>query len=242
MRRIVLKVSGESFSRPGVSGIDADRVAYNARQIRMAHEMGREVAVVVGGGNLVRGSDFQKQGMGRATADQMGMLATVINGLALQDELERRHNVETRLMSAIHIGEVAEPYIRRRALRHLEKGRIVILAAGTGSPYFTTDTTAALRANEIRAGLLLKATKVDGVYDDDPARNPNAALYHRITYLDVINNRFRVMDSTAITLCMEYSLPILVFNLLEDGSVRRVLLGEDVGTLITDRFETRLRE
>jgi uridylate kinase len=239
VQRVVLKISGEGFGHPGESGVDLDRVAYIGRQIASARETGKEIAVVIGGGNLVRGAQFQSQGMERAAADQMGMLATVINGLALQDELERE-GVETRLMTAIHMGEVAEPYIRRRAVRHLEKGRTVIFAAGTGSPYFTTDTTAALRASEIGADVLLKATQVDGVYDDDPRTNPSALRYDRVTYMDVLNNRVRVMDSTAITMCMETSLPILVFDLWVDGNVQRVLSGEDLGTLISDESETKL--
>ncbi len=239
-RRIVLKISGEGFCPAGGSGIDLNRVAYITRQIVSVLSIGRQVIVVIGGGNLVRGSEFQKKGMNRSTADHMGMLSTVINGLALQDELERKCSVETRLMTALKMGEVAEPFIRRRAIRHLEKGRVVLLAGGTGNPYFTTDTTAALRGYELGADVLLKATKVDGVYSDDPNKNSEAVRYDSLTYLDVINNRYRFMDSTAITLCMEYSMPIVIFNLFDDGAVRRLLEGETVGTLITDKVESKL--
>ena len=230
-RRVVLKISGEGFCRAGVQGVDPVEVENVAHQILEARESGCEMAVVVGGGNLVRGVAFEKKGMNRPTADHMGMLATVINALALQDAIER-FGVDTRVMTALQMGEVAEPYIRRRAIRHLEKQRVVILAGGTGNPFFSTDTTAALRASEIKAEVLLKATKVDGIFDKDPHEHEDAIRFEKIDYLDVINNRYRVMDSTAITLCMEQQLPILVFNMRISGNIRRALLGEAVGTYV----------
>jgi uridylate kinase len=233
-RRILLKVSGDGFAAKGGSGLHGSALEALANQVLDAHALGVEVAVVVGGGNLVRGAHESSQlGIVRAAADQMGMLATVINGLALQDVIERRH-VQTRLMTAIEISDVAEPFIRRRALRHLEQKRVVILAAGTGNPYFTTDTAAALRAMEVQAQVLLKATKVDGVYSADPLVDPKAVRYDRLTYMEVLKDRLKVMDATAISLCMENNLPIVVFNLLEPGSVRRVVLGEKLGTVVGD--------
>ncbi|MDP7033726.1 MAG: UMP kinase [Planctomycetota bacterium] len=229
--RVVLKISGEGFCVAGNQGVDPVLVESVALQILDARAHGCEIAVVVGGGNLVRGAAFEKKGMNRASADHMGMLGTVINALALQDAVERQ-GVDSRVMTAIQMGEVAEPYILRRAIRHLEKKRVIILAGGTGNPYFSTDTTAALRASEIGAEILLKGTKVDGVYDKDPVLNEDACRFDEISYLDVINNRFRVMDSTAITLCMEQELPIRVFSLMTEGNIRRVICGEPVGTLV----------
>lgn len=240
-KRVLLKISGEGFCTEGGSGIDHSQLQSIAVQCRDVSALGVELGVVVGGGNFVRGQDMAKRGIGRATADYMGMLATVINALALMDALESL-GVVTRVQTAIHMADVAEPYIRRRAMRHLEKGRVVILAAGTGNPYFSTDTAAALRATEIGAEVLLKATKVDGVYSADPAAEPNAKLYRSLTYLDVINKGLRVMDATAITLCCEHSLPIVVFNLMVPGNVQRVICGEPIGTLIaSDEAIARFR-
>lgn len=230
-KRILLKLGGEALAMPGGFGIDPDKVAELAHKIKRVRDLGVQVAVVLGAGNIWRGSIGMQSGMDRATADYMGMLATVINALALQDALERT-GLDTRVQTAIEMKAVAEPYIRRRAIRHLEKGRIVILAAGTGNPYFTTDTAAALRAMEIDAEVLIKATKVDAVYDDDPFRNPDARRFAHLTYLEALNLRVGVMDSTALTLCMDNNLPIVVTNLWKDGSVESVVKGEDVGTTI----------
>ncbi len=230
-KRVLLKVSGEAFGGAGGYGIDPTVVERLARQAVRVSRSGVQLAIVVGGGNVVRGAAFSAKGMNRATADQMGMLATVINALALQDAIERL-GVDTRVMTAINMDDVAEPYIRRRCLRHLEKGLIVILAAGTGRPYFTTDTTAALCAMEIGAEILLKATQVDGIYTDDPKRNPKARRFEKVSYLDVLNKRLKVMDSTAISLCMEHALPILVFDLSRGGNIERAARGEHIGTLV----------
>jgi uridylate kinase len=230
-KRVLLKISGEGFCREGGGGIDHDRLLSIAEQCRDVNGLGVELGVVVGGGNFVRGQVMAQRGVGRATADYMGMLATVINALALMDALESM-KVVTRVQTAIHMADVAEPYIRRRAMRHLEKGRIVILAAGTGNPHFSTDTAAALRATEIGAEVLLKATKVDGVYSADPATSPDAQLYDALSYMDVIKRNLRVMDATAITLCREHNLPIVVFNLLVPGNVQRVICGEHIGTFV----------
>jgi uridylate kinase len=232
-KRILLKISGEGFCREGGHGIDSDEVKAIAETVQRIHTMGRELAIVVGGGNMVRGSQISQQGINRATADYMGMLATIINALALQDALERI-GVPTRVQSAIATSQIAEPFIRRRCLRHLEKGRVVILAGGTGNPFFTTDTCAALRAHEIGAEVLLKASKVDGVYTADPHRDPKAERFKRLSYLDVLNKKLKVMDATAITLAMEYSLPILVFNMKTKGGIERAVEGQDIGTLITN--------
>jgi uridylate kinase len=233
-RRVVLKLSGEAFAEPGVgSGIDADIVNQVAGEIaELIQSDGTEVGIVVGGGNMVRGAAFAAQGMDRSTADHMGMLGTVINALALQDAIERA-GVESRVQTAVSMQELAEPYIRRRAIRHLEKGRAVIFAAGLGAPYFTTDTTAAQRALEIDAEAILKATQVDGVYDSDPRTNPDAQRYDQIDFLSVLNQGLGVMDATAISLCMDNKLPIIVFELLRPGNIRKVVNGEDVGTLVT---------
>jgi uridylate kinase len=234
-RRVVLKISGETFTRPGERGICVDEVLRTARQIQQAQRLGCQMAVVIGGGNILRGSQFRTAGSAihEATAHYMGMLATVINGLALQDCLESLGE-QTRLMSAIRMDGVCEPYLRRRAWRHLEKGRIIILAAGTGGPFVTTDTAAALRARELEADILMKATRVDGVYSDDPEKNPHAVLYHELDFAKVLEQNLRFMDHTAITHCMEHHLPILVFNYQKEGNIQRAVMGERVGTLITD--------
>jgi len=228
-RRVLLKISGEALSRDGDFGICRDVLDGLVDEIAEIHELGVGLALVVGGGNFFRGAAAED--MDRVSADHMGMLATVINGLALQEALERR-NVETRVLSALEMRQVAEPFLRRRALRHLERGRIVILAAGTGNPYFTTDTAAALRAMEVKAEVLLKATKVDGVYTADPVKDPSAELLQQIDYLEVVERGLKVMDTTAITLCMENHLPIVVFNIREPGNIRRIILGERIGSLV----------
>jgi uridylate kinase len=232
-RRILLKLSGEALMGDRAYGVDPEFVASMARQVAEVHGLGVDVAVVVGGGNIFRGLAASAKGMDRATGDYIGMLATVMNGLALQDAMERE-GLQTRVMTAIAMNEIAEPYIRRRAVRHLEKGRIVVFVAGTGNPYFTTDTAAALRAVEIGAQVILKATKVDGIYDADPETNPNAVRYDTLTYGEVLAQRLQVLDATAVSLCMENDLPIVVFNLLTPGNIRRVALGEKVGTLVTN--------
>jgi uridylate kinase len=231
-RRVLLKLSGEALLGRGEWGIDHAVVDGICRQVIAARDLGVEVALVIGGGNIMRGSiEARREGVDRATADYMGMLATVINALALQNALEH-HGAFTRVMSAIEMHQVAESYIRRRAVRHLEKGRLVIFAAGTGNPYFTTDTAAALRAMEIGADVLVKATKVDGVYDADPVRNPKAVRFTELTYLEVLRRRLAVMDTTAISLCMDNNLPIVVFNLQKPGNLLRLLAGKRVGTLV----------
>ncbi len=230
--RILLKLSGEALLGDRQYGVDPAFCSFIARQLAHVRGLGVEVAIVVGGGNIFRGLAASARGMDRATGDYIGMLATVMNALALQDALEKE-GLETRVMTALTMNEVAEPYIRRRAVRHLEKGRIVILAAGTGNPYFTTDTAAALRAVEIGAEVILKATKVDGVYDSDPLKNPGARRYERLTYVDVLTDRLQVLDATAVSLCMENDLPIIVFDLNRPDNVRRVALGESVGTIIS---------
>jgi uridylate kinase len=233
-RRILLKLSGEALASPQGSGIDPQCARDIAMRVREVREMGVDVAMVIGAGNLWRGKAGLDMGMDRATADYMGMLATVINALALQDALER-NGVYTRVQSAIEMKNVAEPFIRRRAIRHLEKKRVVIFAAGTGSPYFSTDTTAALRASEIGAEVLLKATKVDGIYDSDPKKNPHAKRYSHITYLDALKGRLKVMDSTAFSLCMDNNVPIVVFDMFKGGNLKSVVLGRKVGTLVTEK-------
>jgi len=230
-KRILLKLSGESLAGDGNFGIDPLRAEDVAERVHEIHDMGIDVAIVIGAGNLWRGKRGLDRGMDRATADYMGMLGTVMNALALMDAMERRGLV-TRVQSAIEMHAVAEPYIRRRAIRHLEKGRVVILGGGTGNPFFSTDTAAALRAMEIGAEVVIKATKVDGVYDSDPKTNPNAVRFEHLTYMDTINRRLEVMDTTAITLCMEHNLPILVLNLWNPESLRLALHGEKTGTLI----------
>jgi uridylate kinase len=232
-RRVLLKLSGEVLMGERSYGIDPPVVDEIAEQIEEIHRLGPvELAIVIGGGNIFRGVAASAKGMDRATADYMGMLATVMNAIALQDGLER-HGVTTRVLSAIDMKEVAEPYIRRRATRHLEKGRVVIFGAGTGNPYFTTDTAACLRAMEIQAEVILKATKVDGVYDSDPMVNADAVKYDHLSYDQVIAQNLRVMDGTAIALCKENSLPIIVFNLKKRGNIRKAVLGEPIGTVIS---------
>jgi uridylate kinase len=231
-KRIILKVTGEVFAGPLEFGIDGKTVNAFAEEIKEVKEMGCELALVIGGGNIFRGAVASEMGMERASADTMGMLATVINSLALQDALEKL-GVSTRVLSAIEMRQVAEPYIRRRATRHLEKGRVVIFAGGTGNPYFTTDTTASLRAMEIGAEVILKATKVDGVYDADPFRVQGATRFDELTYIEVLNRELKVMDSTAISLCMDNDLPIIVFNIMVKGNIKRVVSGESIGTLVT---------
>jgi len=230
-KRILLKLSGESFMGTQDYGIDPATVDAIADQLAEVQGLGAQIAVVVGGGNIFRGMAASAAGMDRATADYMGMLATVLNSLALQDSLEKR-GVHTRVQSAIEMQSVAEPYIRRRAVRHLEKERIVIFAAGTGNPYFTTDTTAALRALEIHAEAIFKGTKVDGVYDSDPMLNPDAILLPELDYLEVIQRGLKVMDATAVSLCMDNGLPIVVFNLTIRGNIKRVLTGDRIGTIV----------
>src|SRR6202453_4776596 len=231
-RRIVLKLSGESFQGSLVSGIDAETVHAIAREVKEVSDLGIQMAIIVGGGNIFRGTRQKSLSIDRATGDYMGMLATVINGLALQDALEKQ-GVLTRLLSAIEMHEVAEPFIRRRAMRHLEKGRVVIFAAGTGNPFFSTDTAASLRAMEIKAHVILKATRVDGIYDADPEKVPSAKMFQHITYLDVLKKGLMVMDSTAISLCMDNKMPIIVFNMNVPGNLKRVVLGERVGSVVT---------
>ncbi len=230
--RVLLKLSGEAFMGDLEYGIDPEAVNSIADQLKEVHDLGLEVAIVVGGGNIFRGMAASARGMDRATADYMGMLATVLNSLALQDALEKR-DVYTRVQSAIGMQSVAEPYIRRRAVRHLEKGRVVIFAAGTGNPYFTTDTTAALRALEIHAEAIIKATRVDGVYDCDPLKNPEAVMYESLEYIEVISRGLKVMDATAVSLCMDNGLPIIVFNLTVPGNIKKVLCGESIGTVVS---------
>ena len=230
-KRILLKLSGESLASPNGFGIDPEQAEAIAERVKAVCKMDVEVAIVIGAGNLWRGKQGLDRGMDRATADYMGMLATVMNAMALMDALERT-GVYTRVQSAIEMRAVAEPYIRRRAIRHLEKGRVVIFGAGTGNPFFSTDTAAALRAVEIDASVLIKATKVDGVYDADPQKHPGAIKFDTLSYIDVLNRRLEVMDSTAISLCMENNLPILVVNLWDPSALERALRGEKVGTLV----------
>jgi uridylate kinase len=232
-RRILLKLSGESLQGPQGFGIHGETIQSISQELKEVHQLGVEIAIMVGGGNIFRGAR-QKGGIeiDRATGDYMGMLATVINALALQDALEKE-GVFTRVLSAIEMRQVSEPFIRRRAMRHLEKGRIVIFAAGTGNPYFSTDTAAALRAMEIKADVILKATRVDGIFDADPEKDSGAKFFAQITYRDVLNQNLKVMDSTAITLCMENGMPIVVFNMNHHGNIKRVVLGERVGSSVT---------
>ena len=231
-KRILLKLSGEALMGEQTYGIDPAVATQIARDISEIQGMGVETAIVIGGGNIFRGVAASARGMDRATADYMGMLATVINALALQDALEQ-HGVLTRVVTAIEMRAVAEPFIRRRAIRHLEKGRVVVFGAGTGNPYFSTDTAAALRAMEIKADVILKATKVDGIYDSDPMLNPAATRYDHISYLQVLEQGLRVMDATAISLCMDNRLPIVIFNLKTPGNIKRAITGEPIGSLVT---------
>jgi len=230
--RVLLKLSGEALMGEQQFGIDPAVTTQVAKEVAEIHSLGVQVAVVIGGGNLFRGLAASAKGMDRSTADYMGMLATVINGLALQDSLEKV-GINTRVLSAIEMRAVAEPFIRRRAVRHLEKGRVVVFAAGTGNPYFTTDTAAALRAMEMKADVILKGTKVDGIYTADPMLHPTATKYEQISYIKVLEQGLKVMDATAISLCMDNKLPIVVFNLRTAGNLRRVIAGEPVGTTVT---------
>jgi len=230
--RVLLKLSGEALMGDQGYGVDPAVVTRIAEDVAEIRDIGVQVAIVIGGGNIFRGMAGSARGMDRATADYMGMLATVMNGLALQDGLEH-HGVPTRVLTAIEMRSVAEPFIRRRAIRHLEKGRVVVFAAGTGNPYFTTDTAAALRAMEIKADVIMKATKVDGIYTADPKKDPSATRYDRITYLQVLEQGLKVMDATAISLCMDNKMPIVVLDLNERGSMRRAIMGEQVGSMVT---------
>ena len=232
-KRVLLKVSGESLKGSKTHGVDPDSLDFMAGEIKSITSMGVELAIVVGGGNIWRGSQAEIEGMERATADYAGMLATVISALALQDSLERKHGLNTRTLSAINIQQMAEPYIRRRTIRHLEKGRIVLFAAGTGNPFMTTDTGSALRALEISADALLMAkNEVDGIYDRDPNKNTEANKFEQITYLDAISKRLKVMDSTALSLCMESEIPVVVFDLFTKGNLLKVVNGDKIGTLV----------
>ncbi len=230
-KRILLKLSGESLMGKQSYGIDPNVLEYFANEIKKVHELGVQTGIVIGGGNIYRGLNAQAQGIDRVTGDQMGMLATIINSLALQNTLEN-HGVFTRLMSAIKMEEIAEPYIRRRAIRHLEKKRVVILGAGTGHPYFSTDTAASLRAVEIEADAIFKGTRVDGIFDSDPEKNPNASRYDEINYMDVLKKNLRVMDLTAISLCQENNLPIIVFNMDQPDNLLKLVTGESIGTAV----------
>jgi uridylate kinase len=230
-KRILLKISGEVLTGDGNFGVDAGVMRQISQEIKEVKSLGVEVGIVIGGGNIFRGMAASSRGMDRVSADYMGMLATIMNAIALQDALEKI-DVHTRVQTAIEMREVAEPYIRRRAIRHLEKGRVVIFAGGTGNPYFTTDTTASLRAMEIGAEVILKATKVDGIYNVDPLLNKRARKFDELTYLDVLKKQIKVMDATAISLCMDHQIPIIVFNLKKKGNVKRVVLGEKIGTKV----------
>ena len=230
-RRALLKLSGEALIGEQGYGIDAKMLQYLADEISDVHQLDAQLALVIGGGNIFRGSEAEARGIDRVTADNMGMLATVINGLSLQSALEQA-GVVTRVQTAFEMRAVAEPYIRRRALRHLEKGRVVLFAGGTGNPYFTTDTTAALRAAEIGADVVLKATKVDGIYDEDPMTHPEAVRLPRLTYLETLQRRLKVMDATAVSLCMDNQLPIVVFDINQPGNLRAIMQGKSIGTLV----------
>ncbi|MFZ3138424.1 MAG: UMP kinase [Thermodesulfovibrionales bacterium] len=240
-KRILLKISGEAMMGDMAYGVDPSTVDFIAREIKVAVTMGVELAIVIGGGNIFRGVEASLKGIERTSADYMGMLATVINALALQNYLEK-YNIPTRVQSAIEMKELAESYIRRKAMRHLEKGRIVIFAAGTGNPYFTTDTAASLRAMEIGADVILKATKVDGIYSSDPMKDPSAKKYHTVTYIDVLKQGLSIMDSTAISLCMDNNLPIVVFNLRDKGNIRKIIEGKKIGTLVRGNDGTRVKK
>jgi uridylate kinase len=230
-KRVLLKLSGEAVMGAQIGGIDPRTVESVARDIRELHELGVQICLVIGGGNIYRGLEASAKGMDRVTADHMGMLATVINSLAFQDALERL-GLQVRTMTAIPISNVAEPFIRRRAIRHLEKGRVVVFAAGTGNPFFSTDTAAALRASEVHADVIMKATKVDGIYDSDPMTNPNAVRFDCITYREAIHKNLRIMDTTAFSLCMENKMPLIVLSIRDPGSIKRAVLGEPVGTKV----------
>ena len=240
-KRILLKISGEAMVGDKGFGIDPSTVDYIAREIKKAVSTGIEIAIVIGGGNLFRGVEASVKGIERASADYMGMLATVINALALQNSLEKQ-SIPTRVQTAIEMKELAEPYIRRKAIRHLEKGRTVIFAAGTGNPYFTTDTAAALRAMEIGADVILKATKVDGIYTSDPVKDPTAKKYDIVTYIDVLKKGLSVMDSAAVSLCMDNNLPIVVFNLRGESNIKKIIEGKKIGTLVRGNNGTRVKK
>lgn len=231
-KSVLLKLSGEMLGGRSGNGIEPDELIRFASEIQEVADMGVRTSVIIGGGNIFRGLAGEAKGMDRAQADTMGMLATLINALALQDSLERR-GCQTRVMSAIQMAQVCEPYIRRRAMRHLEKGRVVLFAAGTGNPYFSTDTAAALRAAEVHAEVILKATKVNGIYDKDPAKHPDAKKFDQLTYLEVLQKGLKVMDATAVSLCMDNHIPIVVFDLSIPGNIRRVVCGEEIGTVVT---------
>jgi uridylate kinase len=240
-KRILLKISGEAMMGDKAYGVDPSTIDFIAKEIKDAVSMGVEVAIVIGGGNIFRGVEASVKGIERASADYMGMLATVINALALQNYLEK-YGIPTRVQSAIEMKELAEPYIRRKAMRHLEKGRTVIFAAGTGNPYFTTDTAASLRAMEIGADIILKATKVDGIYSSDPMKDPAAKKYNTVTYIDVLKKGLSIMDSTAVSLCMDNNLPIVVFNLRSKGNIRKIIEGKSIGTLVRGNNGARVKK
>jgi uridylate kinase len=230
-KRILLKISGEALQGSKDFGLDSTTIYSIAQEIKTVHELGIQVAVVLGGGNIFRGTQGEKQGLDRVTGDQMGMLATIINSMAMQSALENI-GVHTRVQSAIEMQKIAEPFIRRRAIRHLEKNRVVIFGGGTGNPFFTTDTTAALRASEIGAEVMMKATQVDGIYDKDPKKFPDAKKYESLTYMEAISKKLAIMDLTAVSLCMENKMPILVFSLHQSGNIRKAVLGEKIGTFV----------
>lgn len=236
-QRILLKLSGESLMGDKGHGIDPQVLDFFSKEIKKVHDIGLQIGIVIGGGNIFRGLNAGDQGIDRVTGDQMGMLATMINSLALQNACEK-NGMYTRLMSAIHMEEIAEPYIRRRAIRHLEKGRVVIFGAGTGHPYFSTDTAAALRAVEIQSDAIFKGTRVDGVFDSDPEKNPEASLYEKISYIDILKKNLRVMDLTSISLCRENNLPIIVFNMNKADNLLRIILGEDIGTVVSKQDQS----
>ncbi len=235
-KRVLLKLSGEALQGPGQFGISSDVIEYVSEEIKSIHSLGVETAIVIGGGNIFRGVSSSSKGMDRSTADYMGMLATVINALALQDFLERK-GLSTRVQTALEIKQIAEPFIKRRAIRHLEKGRIVIFASGTGNPFFTTDTAATLRALQMGADIIMKATKVDGIYDKDPVKNKNASKFAELTYMEILKKGLKVMDATSISLCMEGNIPIVVFDLFEEGNIEKVIRGEKVGTIVKSGTE-----
>lgn len=235
-KRVLLKLSGEALQGPGQFGISSDVIEYVSEEIKSIYSLGVETAIVIGGGNIFRGVSSSSKGMDRSTADYMGMLATVINALALQDFLERK-GLSTRVQTALEIKQVAEPFIKRRAIRHLEKGRIVIFASGTGNPFFTTDTAATLRALQMGADIIMKATKVDGIYDKDPVKNEDASKFTELTYMEILRKGLKIMDATSISLCMEGNIPIVVFDLFEKGNIEKIISGEKVGTIVRSGTE-----
>lgn len=235
-KRVLLKLSGEALQGPGQFGINSKVIEYISEEIKSIYSLGVETAIVIGGGNIFRGVSSSSKGMDRSTADYMGMLATVINALALQDFLERK-GLQTRIQTALEIKQIAEPFIKRRAIRHLEKGRIVIFASGTGNPFFTTDTAATLRALQMGADIIMKATKVDGIYDEDPVKNKDASKFAELTYMEILKKGLKIMDATSISLCMEGNIPIVVFDLFEKGSIEKVIRGEKVGTIVRSGTE-----